>query len=161
MTFTLPPSDRKNRDVLFVELANCSAQVAATSKRNDKIALIADVLRRLAPDEVEPAVAFLVGDTPLGRVGVGWATISDVRPDPAGDATLGVLDVAAVIERLAATSGQGSSGERRRILRDMLERATEPEQRLVFGIVGGELRQGALDGVMAAAVAGAADVAAA
>ena len=64
-----------------------------------------------------------------------------------------MLDVAAAIERLAATSGQGSSGERRRILRDLLERATEPEQRLVFGIVGGELRQGALDGVMAAAVA--------
>ena len=160
MAFTLPPPGRKNRDVLFVELANCSAQVAATSKRNDKIALLADVLRRLAPGEVEPAVAFLVGDTPLGRFGVGWATIADVRPDPAGDATLGVLDVAAVIERLAATSGQGSSGERRRILRDMLERATEPEQRLVFGIVGGELRQGALDGVMAAAVASAADVAA-
>jgi ATP-dependent DNA ligase I len=146
--------------VLFVELAECSAKVAATAKRNDKVALIADVLRRLAPDEVEPAVAFLVGDTPLGRVGVGWATISDIRPDPADAATLGVLDVAAAIERLAATSGQGSSGERRRILGDVLERATEPEQRLVFGIVGGELRQGALDGVMAAAVARAADVAA-
>ena len=52
LTFTLPPLGRKNRDVLFVELANCSAQVAATSKRNDKIALLADVLRRLAPDEV-------------------------------------------------------------------------------------------------------------
>ncbi len=116
--------------MLFVELANCSAKVAATSKRNDKIALLADVLRGLAPGEVEPAVAFLVGDTPLGRFGVGWATISDVRPDPAREATLGVLDVAAVIERLAATSGQGSSGERRRILRDMLERATESEQRL-------------------------------
>jgi DNA ligase 1 len=146
--------------VLFVELANCSAQVAATSKRNDKVDLLAGVLRRLAPGEIEPAVAFLVGDTPLGRFGVGWATISDVRPDPALDATLGVLDVAAVIERLAATSGQGSAGERRRIVRDLLERATESEQRLVFGIVGGELRQGALDGVMAAAVASAADVAA-
>ncbi len=145
--------------MLFVDLAICSAKVASTTKRNDKITLIAKVLRGLAPDEVEPAVAFLVGDTPLGRVGVGWATISDVRPDPADVATLGVLDVASAIERLAATSGQGSSGERRRILRDLLERATEPEQRLVFGIVGGELRQGALDGVMAAAVAKAADVA--
>jgi DNA ligase 1 len=144
--------------VLFVELANCSAKVAATSKRNDKIALLADVLRRLAPDEVAPAVAFLVGDTPIGRVGVGWATISGVRSDPSDVATLHVLDVAAAIERLAATSGQGSSSERRRILRDVLERATEAEQRLVFGIVGGELRQGALDGVMAAAVARAADV---
>ncbi len=159
MTFTLPPPDGNNRDVLFVELADCSAKVASTTKRNDKIALIADVLRRLAPGEVAPAVAFLVGETPLGRVGVGWATISDVRPDPADDATLSVRDMAAAIEQLAATSGQGSSGERRRILRDVLERATASEQRLVFGIIGGELRQGALDGVMAAAVARAADVA--
>ncbi len=159
MTFTISPPDRKNHDVLFVELADCSAKVASTTKRNEKIALIADVLRRLAPREVEAAVAFLVGDTPLGRVGVGWATISDVRSEPAEDPTLGVLDVAATFEQLAATSGQGSSGERRRIVRGLLERATETEQRLVFGIVGGELRQGALDGVMAAAVARAADVA--
>jgi DNA ligase-1 len=158
LAFTLPSLGGNNRDVLFVELATCSATVAATSKRNDKVALIADVLRRLTPDEVQPAVAFLVGDTPLGRVGVGWATISDVRPEPAEVATLEIVDVSRAIERLAATSGQGSSGERRRILRDVLERATEPEQRLVFGIVGGELRQGALDGVMAAAVARAADI---
>ena len=159
MTFTIPPLARKNHDVMFVDLAVCSAKVASTTKRNDKIALLASVLRGLAPDEVEAAVAFLVGDTPLGRVGVGWATISGVRPDPADVATLDVLDVAVAIERLAATSGQGSSGERRRILRELLERSTEPEQRLLFGIVGGELRQGALDGVMAAAVAKAAEVA--
>ena len=144
--------------MLFVELAQASRVVAATSKRGEKIATLADVLRHAAPDEIAPAVAFATGATLQGRIGVGWATLSDVRPEPAGQPTLTVADVHAAIDELAAIEGQGSTARRRQVLHDLLSRATEPEQQLIRSILGGELRQGALDGVMAAAVAKSAGV---
>ena len=144
--------------MLFEELALASRTVAATSKRTEKIAALADVLRRAAPNEIEAAVAFATGNALQGRIGVGWATIYDVRPDPASQPTLTIDDVHTAIDALAAVGGGGSVARRRDLLRDLLTRATEPEQHMIRAILGGELRQGALDGVMAAAVAKAADV---
>jgi DNA ligase-1 len=144
--------------VLFVELANASRLVAATSKRGEKVAALAAVLRQAAPDDITPAVAFATGATLHGRIGVGWATLSDVRPAPAAEPSLTVADVHAAIGRLATIDGAGSVARRRQALHDLLAAATEPEQALIRSILGGELRQGALDGVMAAAVAQAAGV---
>ena len=145
--------------MLFALLAEASGRVGATSKRSEKVALFADVFGRLAPDEIEPAVAFAVGETPVGRIGVGWATIRDVTPPPAAEPGLTIAEVARVVVELAAIGGSGSVARRRDLLHGLLERATESEQRLLRSILGGELRQGALDGVVAAAVAKAAGVA--
>ena len=144
--------------MLFVELARASEAVAATSKRSDKIAAFAAVFAALPPDEIEAAVAFATGETLAGRLGVGWATLRDVRPDPADQPTLTVADVHRALDELASIGGAGSQARRRHVLHDLLGRATEPEQRLLVGIIGGELRQGALAGVVAAAVAKAAGV---
>jgi DNA ligase 1 len=144
--------------VLFEELALASRTVAATSKRTAKVAAIADVLRRAQPHEIEAAVAFATGNALQGRIGVGWATLSDVRPDPASQATLTIDDVHNAIDTLAAIAGGGSVARRREVLHELLSNATEPEQQMIRAILGGELRQGALDGVMAAAVAKAAGV---
>jgi DNA ligase-1 len=143
---------------LFDELARISIAVAATSKRNEKVTLLADVLRRLSPDEVEPAVAFLVGTTPLGRIGVGWATLSSVRSSPAAVATLSVLDVDRSFRTIEALHGEGVVAARQAEVARLLGVATDDEQRLVRGILSGELRQGALAGVLTTAVAKAADV---
>ncbi len=144
--------------MLFVELARASTRAAASAKRSEKIAVFADVFARLAPDEVEPAVAFAVGTTPHGRVGVGWATMRDVRPAPAGTPSLTIGDVAAAIDELAGIAGSGSVARRREVVYAVLSRSTEDEQRLLVAVIGGELRQGALEGVVAAAVAKAASV---
>ena len=65
---------------LFDDLAAASDVVAATSKRNAKVAALADVLRRLEPGEASTAVAFLTGSMPDGRIGVGWATLAIRAP---------------------------------------------------------------------------------
>jgi DNA ligase-1 len=144
--------------VLFDELAAASQALAATTKRNEKVATLVDVLRRLDASEIIPTTAYLTGTTPSGRIGVGWATLSDVKVSPAIEPTLGILDVAAAIEGLDAMSGAGVGAERREALGGLLGRATGREQRLIRGLLGGELRQGALDGVMTTAVAAAAEV---
>lgn len=144
--------------MLFDELAAASEAVAATTKRNAKVAILADVLTRLEPDEAVPATAYLTGTTPTGRIGVGWATLSDVDPPAAEVASLDVATVADALVELEAMAGEGVVAKRRDRLGALLERATQREQRLLRGILGGELRQGALDGVMTTAIATAVDV---
>ena len=144
--------------MLFAALARASADVAATSKRSEKIVSFASVFADLAPDEVVAAVAFATGDTPIGRIGVGWATLREVRPPPASEATLTIADIERSIVELAGIEGAGAVARRRELLERLLDRATEEEQRMLAAIIGGELRQGALDGVVAAAVAKAAGV---
>ena len=142
----------------FAELAAVSDALAATSKRGQKAALLVELLRRLAPDEVAVAVGVLTGAPRQGRIGIGWATLRDVQVEPAVQPSLEILEVDRALDQLAGMSGAGVNASRRRLLTDIVTRATEPEQRLLWKVFSGELRQGALDGVMVDAVAKAAGV---
>jgi DNA ligase 1 len=146
--------------VLLDEVAETSAAVAASSARLAKVELLAACLRRLEPGEVHPAVAFLSGELRQRQIGVGWAALRDA-PDPAAAATLTVAEVDAAFERIGRLAGPGSQAERRRRLGELFARATAAEQRFLFGLLSGELRQGALEGVMVEAIAKAAGVVAA
>src|SRR4051794_7635714 len=141
----------------FSELAAASDAVREASARTTKIALLAGALARLEPGEVEAGAAFLSGEV-LGRqLGVGWATVRDA-PGPASAPQLTVGEVAAELARIGALAGAGSQTARRAAVHGLLARATEPEQRLLRGLLLGDLRQGALAGVVTEAVARAADV---
>ena len=142
----------------FAALAAVADQLVATSKRGEKAALIASVLSRLEPAEVAPAVAFLTGTPVQGRIGIGWATLREVQPEPAAAPSLTVGDIDRAISQLAGMSGAGVTAARRALLTDVFSRATAPEQGLLWRIFSGELRHGALDGVMVEAIAKAASV---
>ena len=118
---------------------------------------MAAALRSADPDEVPVVVAYLSGELRQRRTGVGWASLRDLPP-PAEQPTLGVSEVDAVLGGRRRAGRRGSQGERVRRVADLFGRATEPEQRLLRGLLTGELRQGALEGVMLAAVAQAAAV---
>jgi ATP-dependent DNA ligase I len=143
--------------VLFDEIAQTSFAVASTSSRLAKIARLADCLGQAGPDEVGIAVKYLSGVLPQGTVGVGWAALKELPP-PARDPTLELLEVDSAISRVASVSGSGSQARRREELAALFARATEEEQRFLVALFLGELRQGALEGVMSAAVAKAAGV---
>jgi DNA ligase-1 len=146
--------------VTLAELARTSAAVARTSARNAKIALLAEAIRALAPAERRVGVAWLAGDLPQGRIGVGWAALRGaLQETPAARApALSVADADAAFGRIAAARGSGAGGARARALADLLGRATEEERDFLVRLVAGELRQGALEGVLAEAVARAAGV---
>jgi ATP-dependent DNA ligase I len=150
----------ENVAVLLDEVAGTSAAVAASAARLAKVERLAACLRRLNPGEVHPAVAFLSGELRQRQIGVGWAALRDA-PAPAAAPSLTVAEVDAAFERIGALSGPGSQTGRRRLLAELLSRATADEQRFLVGLLSGELRQGALEGVMAEAIARAAGVAAA
>jgi DNA ligase 1 len=143
--------------MLLADIAATSADVAGTSSRLAKVARLTECLHEAAPDEVAIAVAYLSGELPQGTVGVGWAALRE-RPEPASEPSLELLEVDAAISRLQGISGRGSQAARKAELESLLARATEHEQRLLVGLFLGELRQGALEGVMTDAVAKAADV---
>ncbi len=143
------------------DLVTTSAAVAAASGRLEKIGHLADLLRRLPPGDVEVAVAFLSGRVRQGRTGIGPATVFEARPDTASpEATLELRDVDDAFARTAAMAGPGAPAERARVLRHLLTRATRQEQDFLIRLLAGELRQGALEGVLLEAVASASGVAA-
>ncbi|CAN5843230.1 ATP-dependent DNA ligase [soil metagenome] len=145
--------------VLFAGLVATSEQVGATRARSTKTALLADLIRELAPEEVEPAVALLAGELRQGRVGVGWATMVGLAPaTPAEQPTLTIGDVDAALDDLAGTIGPGSTAARAERLGALLARATSAEADHLWRLLTGEVRQGALAGVVADAVAKAAGV---
>jgi DNA ligase-1 len=146
---------------LLAALVDASNTAAQTSSRRAKRDAIAACLRGAAHDEVEIAVAYLSGEIRQGRIGVGYATLAAQRGSPASEPTLGLRDVDAALEQLAATTGKGSAAARAAQLQALFARATAAEQDFLIRLLVGELRQGALEGVMLDAIAAAADVPAA
>jgi DNA ligase-1 len=145
--------------MLFAEVAETSAAVASTSKRTEKVAQLATVLRAAAPDEVAPVVGFLTGTVRQGRIGVGWASLRSVQDmSPSAEPSLTVIEVDRAFDTLAATSGKASQERRRAVLVELFAAATAREADMLAALIGGELRQGALDRVMAEAVAKASEV---
>jgi DNA ligase 1 len=141
--------------MLLEDLARTSEAVAATSARGAKVGLLADRLRGAPPHEVAIAVSFMSGELRQRQIGVGYASLRE-RPAPAAAPSLTVSEVDAVFAAIGARTGPGSQGERRRLLAELMGRATEAEQTFLWKLLIGELRQGALEGVMVEAIARAA-----
>jgi len=145
--------------MLLTDLVNTSAAVANASSRLAKIGLLADLLRRLAPEEIEMAIGFLSGEPRQGRIGIGGATIWTAKDvSPAGTPGLTLQDVDDTFAQIAAIKGSGSAASRLERLRDLLGRATRHEQDFILRLLFGELRQGALEAVLVEAVAKASDI---
>src|SRR3954471_21300099 len=143
----------------LADVVQTSARVAATSSRLAKTAEIAACLRRVAPDEVEIAIAFLSGEIRQGKLTVGYSALQGAR---ASAATVPSLDLRAVdlaFDQLKKTKGSGSGAQKQSILKAVFEKSTEEEQDFLVRLVVGELRQGALEGLMVDALASAANVA--
>jgi DNA ligase-1 len=143
--------------VLFAELAAATEDVRALSGRKAKVERLAAALRSLGPDERRAGTGYLAGAPRQRVLGVGWAALREPVP-PALEPSLTVADVDAALERLAAMSGPGSVAARRAELGALLARATASEQEFLRAVVLGDLRQGALAGVLGDAVARAAEV---
>jgi DNA ligase-1 len=143
---------------LLADLVAASNEVAATSSRSRKIAILAELLSKLDATEVAISVGFLSGAPRQGRVGVGYSTISGLEATPAASASLTIDDLDRAIAGIHSATGSGSAARRRQLLVELSGRATEQEVDFIRRLFTGELRQGALAGLMADAVAKAADV---
>lgn len=157
--------------MLLDRVVSTSAAVAATPSRLAKIDEIASLLREVPAEEIAVTVSFLAGDLTQRQIGVGYAALTDLlggyeqTPSPAAVlaeapelAELTLTETDQALGRIGALAGPGSQAERRRLLANLLGRATETERQFLVRLLAGDLRQGALDGVMIDAVARAAGV---
>jgi DNA ligase-1 len=141
----------------WAALVELVGRVRATSKKSEKVALIADFLRQTQGRETELAALYLTGSLPQGRIGVGWRTLEPAMPSgPAVGPPLTLARVDEVLSAVAAETGPGSADRRLRTLRALLETTDEPGRRLLVELLMGEMRQGALESLVIDAIARAA-----
>jgi DNA ligase-1 len=138
----------------LAEIVRASHAVTATSSRLGKVEVLAHQIRTAGHEEIEIVVAFLSGQTRQGRIGVGHAAISAAAGvTPADESSLELRDVDNRFQALSQISGKGAAGERARALSALFALATRDEQQFLRGLLYGEIRQGALEGVLVDAVA--------
>jgi len=138
-------------------LADTSQRVAASTSRLAKIRALAECLAALPAGDVEIAVSYLSGALPQGRIGISYGLLRVAAQRPAAAlSTLQIGAVDAALQQLAATTGKGSAALRAQLLAGLFDAATAPEQDFLSRLLAGELRQGALDGLMMDAIAAAA-----
>ncbi len=140
-------------DTALADVVATTEAVVATRARSTKVAALADLLARLRGDELPVVVAMLMAAPRQGRIGVGWRTVAAIEADPAEAPSLTVLDVDRTLDELAGLQGPGSQKARTALLTSVLGRATEPEQDLLRRLLVGELRHGALEGLVTDATA--------
>ena len=140
----------------FVDLVS---RVRATSKKNDKVGLIADALRQARGREIELLALYLTGALAQGRIGIGYRTLQAAMPSgPAAGEPLTLERVDEALGEIAGIAGAGSTERRARALHGLLERTDEGGRRLMFELLTGEVRQGALEGLVVEAIARAASL---
>ena len=150
----LPRSTRRPQVTLLAHLVGVSERVAATPARLSKVRTLADFLSSLPPEDIDTAVLYLSGDTPQGRIGIGYASLKAAATTAAatvGTLTIGEIDNA--LASLATLRGKGSAAGRDQALGSLFSRATLGERGFLIPLLAGELRQGALAGVMQDAIA--------
>ncbi|GAA2673148.1 ATP-dependent DNA ligase [Streptomyces lunalinharesii] len=130
--------------MLLAAVARVSAEVAATTARSRKTALLAELFRAAAPEDAPVVIPYLAGRLPQGRIGIGWSALRD-PPPPADRATLTVRAADGALTALARVAGPGAQAERRCLVGELFAAATAEEQRFLHGLLTGEVRQGALD----------------
>ena len=140
-------------DTLLADVVAATEAVAATRARSTKVAVLADLLAGLQGEELPVVVAFLTGAPRQGRIGIGWRTVAAVDAAPADEPSVTVLELDATLDALAALRGPGSQKVRTDRLTALLERATAAEADLLRRLLVGELRHGALEGLVTDATA--------
>jgi DNA ligase 1 len=139
--------------MLLAQLVESSRFVSSTTKRLEKVDLLAGLLNELSPEEAEIAVPFLSGTTRQGRIGIGYSSIRAAMSAPTANPSLEIIDVDRTLDQVASVQGSGSERQKRELLGSLFTRATEHEQQFLTGLLLGEIRQGALEGIMLDALA--------
>jgi DNA ligase-1 len=136
------------------DLVDLSKRVSATTRKKEKASLLAECLKRGQGQEIDLATSYLSGQIPQGSLGVGWAMLQktlgnlDERLRP-----LSLVEVNRFFDEIAQARGAGSVEKKVKALRNLFSSAREDEKEFLVGLIMGEVRQGALEGLIVEAIA--------
>jgi ATP-dependent DNA ligase I len=145
----------------LADIVSASTRVGETASRLAKVREIARLLGELTGDEIAIAVSYLAGELPQRRLGVGYAALraAAAAAGPAAEqARLSIVQADHQLATVAQLRGSGSAARRGAALGQLFSQVTAAERAFLFRLLTGELRQGALTGVMIDAIAAAARV---
>ncbi len=141
----------------FASLVEATTVVSATRSRIAKVRALANVLTSASEDELPIVVGFLIGEPRQRRMGVGWGSlgvVDDIGVASGGnEPPLSVLEIDAVFTEIARTGGTGSVAERAYLLGRLRARSSDAEWDLLRRLLLGDLRIGALGGLVLDAIA--------
>ena len=143
---------------LLADVVTTSRHLTDTSSRSRKVAILAELLGRLEPSEIAVGVGFLTGLPRQGRVGIGYSTVYGIERASEPGPSLSIDDLDRTVAEIHGTTGSGAARKRKELLGELLGRATEQEADFVKRLFTGDMRQGALAGLMVDAIARAARV---
>ena len=134
---------------LLAHLVGTSQRVGTASARRTKVREIAAFLKGLPPDEIETSVHYLSGEMTQGRIGITYKALrAAAATGAANEESLSIAEVDRSLAAIDAIRGTGSAARRAAALHALFARATPAEQEFLLRLIVGELRQGALAGVM-------------
>ncbi len=147
----------------FLDLARLCRELEATAKRNQKIAMIAEFLKRVCPKEVGETALFLSGkafpESDPRVLEVSYATISEAgRNTGQAQLTVGPLtirDVRETFEKIAEAAGPSSRMRKLGLLQALLTRGSPVEAEFLTRMMLGEMRIGVVEGVLLDSIASA------
>jgi len=145
----------------FLDLATLCERLEATSKRNDKMSMIANFLKSVTIDEAGQSALFLSGkpfsESDPRVLEVSYATISEAA-NSQGQAqlTTGPLTIKEVyqtLDKIAQASGPSSRMRKLGLLQALLTRASRVEAEFLTRMMMGEMRIGVVEGVLLDSIA--------
>jgi DNA ligase-1 len=150
----------------FKTFADVCERLSSTTKRLEKVAILADFLLSLSEEELRIACLFILAkafpDTDSRTLDVSWRTLQKFlsKGPPTGKQTcaLTILEVSYSFDKIAETSGKGSRQKIVECLEELFARAGENERKYLIKIIFGEMRIGVAQGLLLEGIAKAANV---
>lgn len=154
------------RETSFNQFTETCRALEGTAKRTEKVALLVDFLRNLSPEEIEPAVSFIVGrpfpESDERVLEIGGQTLWKIRRRSGQSALVSkpvtILEVYRTFEKIAKAHGPGSRQRKELLIDTLLGRLPPSDSQYLVRILFGEMRIGAVEGVMLDAIAKAASI---
>jgi DNA ligase-1 len=145
----------------FSKFADLCRKLESTTKRTEKIVYLVDFLKNLQPDEIAPAVAFVTGrpfpesDERVLEVGgqTAWKVHRNIGQSALVESPVTILEVYRTFGKIASASGSGSRQRKEMLMNTLLSRLPRNESDYLMRIVFGEMRIGAVEGVVLDAIA--------
>ena len=151
----------------FSEFANVCQSLEATTKRTLKVELLAKFLSSLSREEIVPTISFFTGHPFTGSdkrvLDISGRTLWKINHLSSRQSTLAsnavsVSDVFHVFERVTGVSGPGSRVKKELLIGSLLNRMSDVEAEYLARIIFGEMRIGAVEGIILESIANASSV---
>ena len=150
----------------FTRFAEVCKALESTTKRTEKVAYLVKFLKSLSREEIAPAVSFIVGrpfpESDERVLDIGGRTLWKINRG-SGQVVLvpkavTILEVYRTFEKVATASGPGSRQRKEMLIGTLLSRLPSTDAEYLMRIIFGEMRIGAVEGVVLDAIAQAASI---